>query len=226
MLKFIVTSTILATLITPALAADLEPAVVVETPQAFNWNGFYAGVHGGYGWSDNKTSFIDDPQLSYNGDGGFGGGVVGYNVQFANNVVIGAEAELNWGDIKGTATDSGVDYEAKINWFGSVSARLGYAFDRFLVFGTAGGAFAGIDSSLDSQPGDYAPSSDTFAGWTVGAGAEYGITNNLTARIDYRYYDFGSKDYPVTWGTNGYYWTQHDVKVTAQTVSAGLSYKF
>ncbi|WP_245576787.1 outer membrane protein [Kaistia adipata] len=142
-----------------ARAADLtyEPAPVVEAPAAFNWTGFYVGVHGGIGGGDFDTSFVNDAgdyavDWSDNAFGGFGGAQVGYNWQFAPNWVVGAEADLAASGIKASFEERQGDFsyglEAKIDWFGTLRGRLGYAFDNLLVYGTGGAAYGDVKASV------------------------------------------------------------------------------
>lgn len=139
-------------------------------------------------------------------NGGFaGGGQVGYNWQFGA-VVIGAEA-----DIQGIATDNddsggaftfvrragaeGIPRSVRVvttnglsslDWFGTVRGRLGFAFDRTLVYATGGFAYAGGGDSNDFCGGIFfdCGNDDTRTGWTVGGGLEYAFTNNFTARVE------------------------------------------
>src|SRR6266478_3906185 len=85
----------------PALAADLgtrpPPYKAPALMPVFSWTGFYIGVHGGWGWSHMPDL------LDVNGNGGFGGGQVGYNYQM-NNFVWGIEGDIAGGDISASET--------------------------------------------------------------------------------------------------------------------------
>lgn len=230
-----------------ALAADLtyEPAPVAAPIEVFNWTGFYVGVHGGYGWG--STQDVSNPNAyGQNMDGWFGGAQAGYNYQFSNNVVLGAEADVSFGDIN--AKSNGANQfdpyytEDKINAFGTVRARLGYAVDRFLPYVTGGLAWANVDHSLGcsvaSAPGgsngcenrlggqafDTSDSNTSF-GWTVGAGVEYAVTNNWTVKGEYLYTDLGENtvslvdpNYPAL--------SERNFDTAFSTVKLGLNYKF
>ncbi|OYW31626.1 MAG: porin, partial [Azorhizobium sp. 12-66-6] len=174
----------------PALAADLSAApasypvkAAAAAPPVFSWTGFYIGGNAGYAWGNGKEAANLD---GLEPDGWFAGGQVGYNFQLVNNVLIGLEADFQGGDISGGA--NGLD--SKLDYFGTVRARLGYAFDRVLPYVTGGLAYGKNTIS------DYAWSeSNTHVGWVAGAGVEYAITNNWTARAEYMYVDLGSKTY-------------------------------
>ncbi len=87
---------------------------------AVNWSGLYFGANGGYGWADNDSSI----------NGGFGGGQIGYNFQ-RGKIVFGAETDIRAPVLRGAAS-------ATLDYFGTVRGRVGYAFDRTLVYGTGG----------------------------------------------------------------------------------------
>lgn len=225
-------------LVGTAHAADLtveapyQPAPVPAP--AFTWTGLYVGAHGGYGWGD----FTSEPTDAYGGqkpDGFFGGGQAGYNYQFQNNLVLGIEADVSFGALKddisaqlGSLPEAAfaLNYADKINTFGTVRARAGYAFDRFLPYVTGGLAWgqARLDfentATVDGDVLVHNAASDkqTFTGWTIGAGLEYAVTNNITAKVEYLYADLGSRDFDLG--------TPVTADITLQTVKLGLNYKF
>lgn len=193
-----------------AAAADLAPAPVTKAPVAiptpvFSWTGFYIGANAGYGWSSGQDGlglYGVDPK------GWFGGGQVGYNYQFGNNVVAGLEADLQGGDI--SAGPAGLN--SSLDLFGTVRGRLGYAFGRVLPYVTGG--FAWGDNSIDYLG---ASQSQTHTGWTAGAGIEYALTDHWTAKTEYLYTDYGSKFYDSLGANAG---------LTTQTAKVGINYKF
>ena len=147
-------SSMLSCLTVNAIPADAVVEEVVVVPESFNWTSGYLGLAAGYGWGD---SFVDFEGMDYTvdlGPEGFIGGVFGgYNYQFTNNVVIGAEADIMYSDMDVSGVlgvfngspDPAARYGADIDWTASVRGRLGYAFDRFLPYVTAGVAFAHYD---------------------------------------------------------------------------------
>ncbi len=218
-----------------AFAADLPnekgaPAYVPVAP-AFSWTGFYGGIYGGYGWDSAHYNFDDSPpNPTISGNGGLVGGDFGYNVQLWGNFVVGGEGDIAWSHLSGNTNlgDSGF-YHTDIGWIGSVTAKIGYSFNRVLVFADGGGAFAGINHSNADFSGDLGSQAtyDTVnPGWTVGGGLEYAFTDHITVNANYRYYDFGTKGSPTTWVDDGFYWYSHTLHVTAQTATAGINYKF
>lgn len=165
-----------------AFAADLgnvEPLPVpdmVQAAPANNWTGFYLGVLGGYGFGTADTDAVGDIEA----DGFDIGGYAGANWQWGN-YVIGAEADLLWPFRDDSS--AGVSVDQGLN--GSLRARAGIALDRFLLYGTGGLAATEFEVSAGGGSEEQA-----LWGWTAGAGVEGMLTDNITARIEYRYTDY------------------------------------
>ncbi|MGY5810715.1 outer membrane protein [Rhizobium sp. LEGMi198b] len=192
-----------------ASAADVvtqaPEAPVVVTPAGFTWAGAYAGIRGGGNWVNGDFS-IPGASASEDLSGGLVGGFIGYNWQFENNVVLGLEGDLNYNWNKDTIAP-GIDVWTDID--GSVRARLGYAFDRALIYATGG--WEATRGFVDTGSKD----TKTFNGWTVGAGVDYAFTNRVFGRLEYRYTDFGDKD------ING---VNVDLKQNAVVVGIGVKF--
>ena len=99
---------------------------------------------------------------------------------------------------------------------GAESARLD-AFDRVFVYGTGGFAYGGVS-------GGFSNSSNTRTGWTAGGGVEWLFIPNWSAKVEYLYYDLGSKNYSVIGGTLPA--VSAKAKMDGSIVRAGLNYKF
>jgi outer membrane immunogenic protein len=148
-----------------------------------NWSGLYVGVNGGYGWNGDTNGNLVDPS------GGFGGGQIGYNFQ-RGNIVFGLEADFQGADIQDSA-NLGKDgtINSKMDWFGTVRGRLGYAFDRALIYATGGFAYGDVTTSgTFFLPGPLSIS-ETQTGWVVGAGLEYKVLPNWSVKGEYQYID-------------------------------------
>ncbi|MES0174929.1 outer membrane protein [Mesorhizobium sp. M0006] len=209
----------LIALAAPAFAAD--PMAVPMTEPGFDWTGYYAGLQAGYGWGQSDISVTEGApfSISPDTDGGFVGGHVAGLWQF-DQAVLGAEAELNYSAVDGTAVSGlGSTFRTDIKWFGSVNAKAGFAMDRVLVYGVGGVAFAGIETS--QVAGASFAGTRTNIGWTLGAGVDYALTDKFIVGAQYRYYDFGSEHYDVAEPFND---RDQDVKMNA--VGINLSYKF
>lgn len=160
----------------------------------YDWTGFYAGLATGYsaGEAKQQTTTGTFPSTS-DINGGIVGATIGANYQF-DRLVLGVEGDIFLTGQSDTQQCSGTTNMCtdQLNWTGSVRARVGAAFDRLLVFGTAGVAIAEGESSVSPQPasttGVY---KDIFVGWTVGAGAEYAVTERIRFKSEYAYTDLG-----------------------------------
>ncbi|MEH3144347.1 MAG: outer membrane beta-barrel protein [Methylobacterium frigidaeris] len=227
----------------PALAADLPrraaPPVFTEVP-VFGWTGVYAGVNLGYGFGDGGRSFTDSTYgtvTSGDARGGIvGGGQIGYNYQFTpgSGFVAGLEA-----DIQGTSfgrRSTGLidtlpfyDVSPSLDWFGTVRGRLGYAFDRFLVYGTGGFAYGGgsLPSFASTYPGTLPDTLRT--GWAAGGGLEYAFTDRLSARVEGLYVNLdrrgGSGGVVYDGGTSAFYGVSPS-QYEFGLIRAGLNYRF
>ncbi len=230
-----------------AFAADLPyrgpPPVYLPPPPIFTWSGLYVGLQIGYAWDrdpiDVTTTDPDRRFFSANTSpqGVIGGAHVGYNLQIAQ-WVVGLEGSVDGTTLSATGFAGGVcplfcgNITTRSGIQGSIRLRLGVAFDRVLIYATGGAAFAGITNNYTDTTGfltGFAGTSDhitkTRAGWTVGGGIEYAVTNNWSIRAEYRYSDFGrSSDYPFPTQTFGTVLFTHHL--TESQVQAGFSYKF
>ena len=158
------------------------PVEVIAEPTA-SWSGLYAGVTAGYGWGTFGTTAGD-----IDADGFNGGIFAGYNYQM-NNIVVGAEADVGYSWADGTSAAGIADQ----GWNGALRARLGYALDPVLLYAAGGVALTQAELS-DGVVTD----KNTHVGWTLGAGAEALVTQNVIGRVEYRYTDYGTETYTLT----------------------------
>ncbi len=228
-------------LATAASAADLGgKAPVYKSPVMFSWTGCYVGVEGGAAWGRSKDTDADPANVNFglpinNGfdvSGGLVGGTVGCNYQL-NNWVFGVENDISWTDVKGSAFDisppfqNGATSQTSEKWLDTLRGRIGFAWDRALFYGTAGGAFASttvqvcgvITCVSDSQ---------TRTGWVAGAGVEYAARDHVTLKLEYLHADFGTGTYinPSVVTAPGHTILTRDVPLTNDIVRAGVNYKF
>jgi outer membrane immunogenic protein len=229
-----------------AQAADLapqtmEPAAPVAVP--YSWGGFYVGAQVGYGWSKSQQRLYEDlrgpaifARSVLNAKGALGGAYAGYNCAFENGLVLGAEGDFAFTDLRKKSplfvygpfnVYAPGDYDrAKIDWTGAVRGRLGYAFGRFLPYIAGGVAFAKFDDRIYHT---YVKTTygTTRAGWTIGAGLEYAVTDNVILRAEYRYSDFGKIGGKVTATIPVDRYEQHvKYNLSIQDVRVGVAYKF
>jgi outer membrane immunogenic protein len=171
-----------------------------------------------------------------NSSGSFGtsgfafGGTVGANYQ-AGSLVFGVEADGDWANASGFGTFTATSLCAagcltKNTWFSTARGRVGYAFDRYLVYATAGPAFGDIRANFSNG----AISRSTEAGWTVGAGIEVALGRNWSAKAEYLFVDLadGSCTTACTIANpNGPALVPNvAVKFDESIVRAGVGYKF
>jgi outer membrane immunogenic protein len=223
MKRFLLASTAmlaLSGLIGSAHAADLPRQMVTKAPTYvapyYNWTGFYIGVNGGGGWGTSAW----DTTGSFDVSGAMAGGTVGYNWQFGT-WVVGLEGDIDWTNIKGSTASAGCfsgNCSSENTWLGTARGRLGYAFDRVMPYVTGGAAFGDVQAN---QPG-FTGMTNTQLGWTVGAGVEFAIANNWTAKVEYLHYDLGSFNCGVA--CNGF--ASDNVSFNANVVRGGVNFRF
>ncbi|SCW35550.1 outer membrane protein [Ancylobacter rudongensis] len=241
-----------AALAVPAFAADMaypvKAAPIAYVP-VFSWTGVYIGGNVGYAWGDGSAPWNNYLAYYYSGydsaaasggsdpTGWFGGAQIGYNYQLENNVVLGAEADFNFGAMEDRLNYTAVDLgdptfqdlgtiDTKIESFGTVRARIGYSMDRFLPYVTGGLAWGNVkvseswtsytDGTLDGFGG--ASRSETLWGWTLGGGLEYAVTDNWSVKAEYLYVDLGDINWDGAANTK--------IDMSMQTLKAGVNYKF
>ena len=147
------------------------------------------------------------------------GGYAGYNVEFGG-AVVGVETDLNWSDIdarRSAARLGSVKYESE--WAGATRGRVGFAFDRFLVYGAAGVAYAKREAKVRVVGVGSFKDDKTAVGWTVGGGVDAAVTENIIARVEYRYTDYG-KDRLRFAGVGA------KIDSDEHRIMGGLAYKF
>jgi outer membrane immunogenic protein len=216
-----------------AQAADLPPppappprapATYVPAPVAlYNWTGFYLG--GNLGWGQNQGGFNGPggPITVTNTSSFLGGAQVGYNYQFGgggSGIVLGAEADFDWlfnSNNTTNATAGGVNVTSNNRWATLLDARLGYAFDRWLVYGKGGWAWIGSGNScVTGGPAAGCYANNSNYGWNAGAGVEWAFLNNLSARLQYDYVGINSTSIGPYTGSGRSF----------QMITLGLNYKF
>jgi len=180
-----------------ALAADLpvyqppvEPAPMAAPAPAFDWSGVYLGAHGGYGWGEADIDGVGTVEV----EGGLVGGQIGANWQW-NMLVLGIEGDASWSWVDGSEAFGGTTVDIEADWLASARGRVGLGFDRFLVYGTGGAAWAGVDVSATG--GLVGSDENTHFGWVYGGGAEVMMTQNISFGVEYLHYDFDEEDYTI-----------------------------
>jgi outer membrane immunogenic protein len=221
----LLTATALFLLVSPAaFAADLAPEPVEPAPVVlpFSWTGFYVGAHVGAIFTNAKMSLPGTfGGGSLDSTGFVGGGHVGYNLQFDNNIVIGLEGDFDYtSPSKTRLLGSGTYAKFENEWQASIRGRVGYAMDRWLPYLTGGVAFGDPKFSVFSPINAVGfSSSETRTGWTAGGGLEYAWDDNWSVRGEVRYTDYGTKNV-------NFAGTPIKAKFNDTTATLGVSYKF
>lgn len=197
-----------------AMAADLAPPP--PPIPVFTWTGVYFGAQIGLGWGNGGVGTfaaavpadVFTANFDASAQGVIGGSHVGYNYQI-NQWVLGLEGSVDGTSLNKTVTGFGSDlfrntdalsFSTRSGVQGSIRARAGFAWDRLMIFATAGAAFAGFETGITDVGGVITNGllgatsnfSSTRAGWTAGGGFEFAMSNNWLVRVDYRYSGFGT----------------------------------
>jgi high affinity Mn2+ porin len=243
-----------------ARAADHSPTVDAKTPApasaaptagaAFDWTGFYVGVHGGVttgsstwsatqpGGAPNLTGSLDlfSPfsLLSENGSH-FGGFTAGYNSMLPSRIVLGAEADVSFASTLSASQNfaspasGSATYSDTVELFGTIRGRVGYDVNHWLFYTTGGLAWTydqfnrtTISPGLIGNP----PAGTAEAvfggriGWTIGGGVEASIAPGWSAKAEYLYAQFGNTG--ITFPTSGQTFTSN---LGMQEIRLGLNYR-
>jgi outer membrane immunogenic protein len=227
-------------LATGAQAADLGARPLTKAPPAplpapWTWTGFYVG--GNIGGAEAHSSITNDPATSFpwlvgdtsaNRGGVIGGLQAGFNYQITN-VVAGVEADIDWASLNSSVVApsravGGDTYNTKIDTVATVRGRLGIAFDRLLLYGTGGWAFAKVkDQLVDTVFPFTATPSSSVNGWTAGGGIEYAFADHWTAKAEYLRIGLPDRTAIASFAITGYAFKFKD---SLDIGRVGINYKF
>ena len=191
-----------------ASAADIE--VPQPQPPAFAWTGCYVGGHFGGSGGKKEVSASSGGQtaaglssVSTNTGGFLPGGQIGCDYQGPGNWVFGVQGSLSAYTLKGvTEFPDGSNFTVKANWLASATGRIGYSWYPWLLYATGGVAWVRDNYEITGDSSNFT-AGDTRTGWTVGVGLEYVFWGNWSADLEYRHYDFGSKNLLFTDSISG-----------------------
>jgi outer membrane immunogenic protein len=226
----------------PAVAADMPVKAPARTPVevAYNWTGFYIGAHVGGVWGNKDLNRVSLPGIpnapepfgSHDVSGVIGGGQIGFNWQ-TGRLVLGIEAQVSWTNADGEhVIQPAQDTRARteLNWFGTAAVRVGYTWDRALIYLKGGAAWIDEDYFLSQvQTGELlATASETRWGWMVGAGVELALSGNWSAKLEYNYMDFGNelRDFTFTPALGGTFCCGVNIEQHLHVVKFGINYRF
>lgn len=213
----------------PAGAADVPVKAkgLKALKTVYDWTGFYVGGHFGAGGgslgSNTNAIPLQGVALPHSVTGLIGGYEVGYNYQLPNRIVLGLEADATFPSpvdqmavarLTPTASNTTIDY------VGTLRGRVGYAFDRWMPYVTGG--FAWGHPNVEINDGSGAVVSQTQFGWTAGAGLEFAVSGNWTAKLEYDYVDLARRVYDL----GGFGLAPVAVDPKLHLVKLGLNYQF
>jgi outer membrane immunogenic protein len=224
-------------------AADMPVKAPRPVVAPFTWTSCFLGAHAGGGWArkdiTDPVALVEENAFAtpatvattaqVSPSGAVIGGQFGCDYQFAPNWVVGVEGSAAGTTMKGDTTVNLPDVggtalvTARTDFLGSVTARFGYAVDRWMYYVRGGAAWAG-DKYTITGVGFGFEGLDWRPGWTVGAGVEWAFATNWSARLEYDYYGLGTRSVSLTDTLNGFGPAPIDVKQTAQTVKLGINF--
>jgi high affinity Mn2+ porin len=215
---------------TPGWAADVPMGKLVSEPnyKFDNWDGFYLGGHVGYGRAFGDVLLHDpSPEASSPTLGSlFGGLQFGYNYVLPSRIMIGAETDISFPNSypsdaevwRGTTPRSIL--AEQLDYIATLRARFGYAFDRALLYGTAGfAASSGHFVRTDPTSGEDERHPGMRYGWAAGGGIEFAFQRNWNARLEYLYSQFGTTNVVFSTGT------EYSSKFSTHVARFGLNRK-
>jgi outer membrane immunogenic protein len=221
-----------------ANAADIFTPGYKDGPYDLSWGGAFVGLHAGGIWGTQDIKDLDHlngsgpgTSFSLNPSDLIAGGQLGYNWQ-RGQFVLGIELDLGYQGLNGHkiepasggVTFSGLDS----GFYADIVGRLGYAFDRTLVYAqggfatTSGQAF--VDNTAGGLGGGRVFTGGFDSGWTVGGGVEYRLNPSFSLKADYKHFDFGTENAVLVTPASGNF--RFSNAITADSVTVGVNFLF
>jgi outer membrane immunogenic protein len=217
----------------PARTYTKQPAPAYVAP-VYDWSGFYVGINGGWGGSNNFWTLQAPagafPEGGTNASGGVIGGQIGYRWQ-TGPMVFGIEAQGNWADLTArhtsmAALNAGIDNYSNLDAFGLFTGQVGYAWNNVLLYVKGGAAVTDTNYNdlITGTGAVVATSEDTRWGGVVGAGLEYGFAPNWSAAVEYDHLFMGNNT--NTLAAAGGPFATDTISQNVDLVTVRLNYKF
>jgi outer membrane immunogenic protein len=180
---------------------------IKDSVQPFSWRGFYVGLHAGLatGNTQGDVPVFDEFSLrtDYELNGALYGAQAGWLGQWGN-IVAGVEGTYSGTNIQGSnACVAILECQRSIDWIATAVGRAGLAYDRILLYGLAGIAWADVDTNVGIVGFPLVSANETHVGWTVGFGVEWALSDRVSARIEYAHIDLGSETHNLSFAGGG-----------------------
>ncbi len=230
----------LSLLTVSAFGGDMAlPPIAPSGPPPFTWTSCYGGLRAGGGWGQKDltdTAGIVSAVTTFTAvnlgiDGYMLGAQVGCDYQFAPNWVVGIEGAGAGGNISATTNvpitiaDDSATFKETTDFLGSVTGRIGYAWDRLMVYGKGGVGFVTDRYHTADTLQTFAfDGLETRVGWTAGAGVEWAFWEDLSLKLEYDYYGFGQRSVVFTDSTLSFVIGPENIKQNIQVVTLGLNF--
>jgi outer membrane immunogenic protein len=235
-------------MVTSASAADLAARPYTKAPApmvaaVYDWSGFYIGLNGGGDSSHKCWDLVTNifgaavtppaPEGCHNATGGVAGGQFGYRWQ-TGAWVFGVEAQGDWANLSGSngpnlLLGGGGSDRTKIDALGVLTGQIGYAWNNVLFY-VKGGAMVVDDKYegfITATGFVFDRASQTRWGGAVGAGLDFGVTQNIVLGVDYVHGFLGSHDVTlISTVTPGALSRADRIRQDVDVVTARVSYKF
>jgi outer membrane immunogenic protein len=229
-----------------AVAADMPvspgpsyyPGVVAPSAY-YNWTGIYFGANAGGAWARQTNAVTTDlptgaivSATSSTSTGFAGGGQIGGNLFFSSSFVLGIEGDFDALNEKSsiTSSDGSNQHTGKIKYLSTIRGRFGLTADRFMFYLTGGVAWdenqvtrTQITGTVNNAgPGTVETITNNRVGWTGGAGFEYALALNWTARLEYLFAQLDGVTYTFPLAERSTTTGHQNISL----LRAGVNYKF
>jgi opacity protein-like surface antigen len=202
--------------VTPSIVYADDAALGSQTGSF--WDGFYAGVHGGFGiGSSDHVPDVGGPGYDFDISGAVGGVQVGFLTTTDGNGVLGVEGDWSWSGIGGSCDVDGFPQSTfpsaqctsglsagavgqSIDWTGSLRARAGVDLGTIQPYVTGGVAVARGTRSFTNPSDDVTTDSQTHFGWTAGVGVDVMMSDTTSFGASYLYAAYGPATYDLSGG--------------------------
>jgi len=178
-------------------------------PAVSTWTGLYVGINGGGDWGHTSWTYANGAPAPHDASGGLFGGTIGYNWQVAPSWVVGVEGDWDWSRITGSTAcpNNTFSCQSRIKGFSTARGRVGYTWDKWMLYATGGGAWgrvtiqtvdsAGPVACLNGATSATCGTTSTRNGWTAGLGVEGFLWQNVSGKLEWLHYDLGTGNFGV-----------------------------